>query len=77
MLLIFIAVLSLPSIVFGEPKVRSFRKLDLSKYSVGPESIAFDAYGGGPYASLSDGRIVKYEHSSKSFQEFSFTQPNR
>ncbi|GJM98263.1 hypothetical protein PR202_ga15253 [Eleusine coracana subsp. coracana] len=34
--------------------------LDLPKLVIGPESVAFDGHGGGPYVSVSDGRILKY-----------------
>lgn len=37
--------------------------LELSKV-VGPESIAFDCHGEGPYTSVSDGRILKW-HGTK------------
>ena len=34
--------------------------LELPDGLVGPESVAFDARGAGPYVSISDGRVLKY-----------------
>ena len=36
------------------------QRLDLPDGLVGPESVAFDRRGGGPYVSISDGRVLKY-----------------
>ncbi|KAJ1260138.1 hypothetical protein BS78_10G209400 [Paspalum vaginatum] len=35
-------------------------RLGLPDSLVGPESVAFDSHGAGPYVSISDGRILKY-----------------
>ncbi|KAF3640114.1 hypothetical protein FXO37_23664 [Capsicum annuum] len=43
----------------------------------GPESAAFDPKGGGPYACVGDGRVVKYEGPNVAFTEFATTSPNR
>lgn len=45
--------------------------------ATGPESIAFDAAGGGPYTGISDGRILKYVNGSVGFVEFAITSSNR
>jgi hypothetical protein len=34
--------------------------IDLPDLVIGPESVAFDAHGAGPYVSVSDGRILRY-----------------
>ncbi|PHT88210.1 hypothetical protein T459_10316 [Capsicum annuum] len=44
---------------------------------LGPESAAFDPKGGGPYACVGDGRVVKYEGPNVAFTEFATTSPNR
>ena len=36
------------------------QRLELPDVLVGPESVAFDARGAGPYVSISDGRVLKY-----------------
>ncbi|CAN6203230.1 unnamed protein product [Urochloa humidicola] len=37
------------------------QRLDLPDGLVGPESVAFDTHGGGPYVGVSDGRVLKYD----------------
>ncbi|KAI4357916.1 hypothetical protein L6164_001832 [Bauhinia variegata] len=53
-----------------------FQKIDLPGV-IGPESLAFDCHGEGPYASVSDGRILKWNATSKAWKEFAVTSPNR
>ena len=43
----------------------------------GPESIAFDAQGRGPYTGLSDGRIVRYDGPELGWTTFAITSKNR
>ncbi|KAI4386434.1 hypothetical protein MLD38_004366 [Melastoma candidum] len=46
----------------------------------GPESIAFDCYGQGPYVGVSDGRILKWQGGrgpGLGWTEFAVTTPNR
>ncbi|GMH28330.1 hypothetical protein Nepgr_030173 [Nepenthes gracilis] len=45
--------------------------------AVGPESIAFDSNGDGPYAGVSDGRIVKWNKRDRRWIDFAITSPNR
>ncbi|KAK7265057.1 hypothetical protein RJT34_32673 [Clitoria ternatea] len=52
-------------------------RLHLPAPLTGPESIAFDRSGGGPYVGVSDGRILKYAGPNQGFQEYAFTSPNR
>ncbi|VFQ67490.1 unnamed protein product [Cuscuta campestris] len=44
---------------------------------LGPESIAFDCNGAGPYAGVSDGRVLKWNGPSRGWSEFSVPLPNR
>ncbi|KMT15142.1 hypothetical protein BVRB_3g062590 [Beta vulgaris subsp. vulgaris] len=39
----------------------------------GPESLAFDPSGGGPYTGVADGRILKWDPDSNSWLDFAFT----
>ncbi|KAH0687152.1 hypothetical protein KY284_017705 [Solanum tuberosum] len=55
----------------------AFRKLQLPSRIVGPESVAFDKKGDGPYTGVADGKIVKYEGSKIGFTDFAITSPNR
>ncbi|KAB5551710.1 hypothetical protein DKX38_009021 [Salix brachista] len=43
----------------------------------GPESLAFDSLGEGPYTSLSDGRIIKWQGSKKGWTDFAATSADR
>ncbi|GAU19002.1 hypothetical protein TSUD_193400 [Trifolium subterraneum] len=52
-------------------------KLQLPSPVTGPESLAFDRNGGGPYVSSSDGRIFKYVGPNEGFKEYASTSPNR
>ncbi|RHN42410.1 putative strictosidine synthase transcription factor WD40-like family [Medicago truncatula] len=53
------------------------KKLQLPSPVTGPESLAFDRNGGGPYVGSSDGRIFKYIGPNEGFKEYAFTSPNR
>lgn len=52
-------------------------KLQLPPPVIGPEALAFDRNGGGPYVTSSDGRIFKYVGPSEGFKEYAYTSPNR
>jgi hypothetical protein len=41
----------------------------------GPESIAFDPLGRGPYTGVADGRVVFW--NGQSWEDFAYTSPNR
>lgn len=43
----------------------------------GPESLAFDLQGRGPYTGVADGRILRWDGPSVGWTEFSTTSPNR
>ncbi|XP_021746978.1 protein STRICTOSIDINE SYNTHASE-LIKE 10-like [Chenopodium quinoa] len=43
----------------------------------GPESLTFDPAGDGPYAGLSDGRIIKWDPHQRRWVDFAFTSPLR
>ncbi|CAK8543119.1 unnamed protein product [Lathyrus sativus] len=45
--------------------------------AVGPESLAFDANGEGPYAGVSDGRIIKWDSVENDWVDFAVTSSNR
>lgn len=47
------------------------------KGAVGPESIAFDPNGEGPYTGVADGRILKWEGHSKGWVDFAVTSSQR
>ncbi|CAO2822306.1 unnamed protein product [Amaranthus hypochondriacus] len=45
--------------------------------SFGPESLAFDPSGVGPYTGVADGTILKWDSSSSSWLPFAFTSSSR
>lgn len=45
--------------------------------AVGPESFAFDRHGDGPYAGVSDGRIIKWLRNESRWLDFAVTSPER
>ncbi|KAH7855451.1 hypothetical protein Vadar_025019 [Vaccinium darrowii] len=45
--------------------------------AVGPESLAFDPQGGGPYTGVSDGRIIKWMENERRWIDFAVTSPQR
>ncbi|CAN1186242.1 Protein STRICTOSIDINE SYNTHASE-LIKE 10, partial [Linum perenne] len=48
----------------------TLQKFQLPAGVVGPESLAFDCKGQGPYVGVSDGRVLKWESKSKRWVEF-------
>ncbi|XP_060206521.1 protein STRICTOSIDINE SYNTHASE-LIKE 11-like [Lycium barbarum] len=63
-----------PSVAHQFP---AFNKLQLPLRTIGPESVAFDRKGGGPYTGVADGRVVKYQGPKVGFTDFAITSPNR
>ncbi|KAL1191544.1 Protein STRICTOSIDINE SYNTHASE-LIKE 10 [Cardamine amara subsp. amara] len=43
----------------------------------GPESLAFDPAGEGPYVGVSDGRVLKWRGESLGWTDFAYTSTNR
>ncbi|XP_037497112.1 protein STRICTOSIDINE SYNTHASE-LIKE 10 [Jatropha curcas] len=56
--------------------MKSYTQLDLPGV-IGPESLAFDCNGNGPYVGVSDGRILKWHQSNQSWLDFAVSSPNR
>ncbi|KAK8480056.1 hypothetical protein V6N12_020079, partial [Hibiscus sabdariffa] len=44
--------------------------------AVGPESVAFDPLGDGPYVGVSDGRIIKWQENEHRWIDFGTTSRN-
>ncbi|WVZ79218.1 hypothetical protein U9M48_026824 [Paspalum notatum var. saurae] len=49
------------------------QRLELPDSLVGPESVAFDASGAGPYVSISDGRVLKYGGEAAGWTTFAYS----
>jgi len=45
--------------------------------AVGPESLAFDPNGEGPYTGVADGRILKWQGDARGWTDFAFTTSAR
>ncbi|XP_021855632.2 protein STRICTOSIDINE SYNTHASE-LIKE 10-like [Spinacia oleracea] len=59
------------------PHGRQYHRLPLGHRAVGPESVAFDCDGDGPYVGVSDGRVLKWQGSSLGWTVFAVTHPDR
>ncbi|KAL5727899.1 hypothetical protein ACHQM5_001043 [Ranunculus cassubicifolius] len=55
----------------------AYQQIKLPPGMTGPESVAFDCKGKGPYTGVSDGRIFKYEGRKRGWRVFGFTSPLR
>jgi len=56
---------------------RLLDRLYLPSPLTGPESLAFNSIGEGPYTGVSDGRILKYDEECSCFLEFAHISPDR
>lgn len=45
--------------------------------AAGPESLAFDRRGGGPFTGVSDGRILRWRANESRWVDFAVTSPER
>lgn len=64
--------------IFSNPKEPSNGKQVIPIVgAVGPESLAFDPHGGGPYTGVSDGRIIKWMENERRWIDFAVTSPQR
>nr|AVA07324.1 strictosidine synthase 2 [Dendrobium officinale] len=65
---------AVPSVVDSENRLTAAEVRFLDQVQ-GPESIAFDPSGGGPYTGVADGRVVVWD--GEKWKDFAFTSPNR
>ncbi|KAK9116262.1 hypothetical protein Sjap_015209 [Stephania japonica] len=56
--------------------VKNYTRLQLMS-AVGPESLAFDCNGEGPYTGVSDGRIFKWDEANHAWVEFAIPSKSR
>ncbi|KAK4377990.1 hypothetical protein RND71_004286 [Anisodus tanguticus] len=69
-------VYSPPSIP-GSKDLLSKAEVIQLKGAVGPESIAFDPNGEGPYTGVADGRIIRWKGDSQGWVDFAVTSSQR
>lgn len=62
--------------IYGSKLSESFEVLPIEG-AFGPESLTFDPAGDGPYAGVSDGRIIKWVSHQRRWVDFAFTSPLR
>lgn len=43
----------------------------------GPESLAFDGRGGGPYSGVSDGRVLRWEGGLRGWTEYAYNSKHK
>ncbi|OWM85467.1 protein STRICTOSIDINE SYNTHASE-LIKE 10 [Punica granatum] len=65
-----------PSIPGSRDHLHSSRILHVDG-AFGPESLAFDPNGGGPYTGVADGRILRWDGDGRGWVDFAVTSPNR
>jgi hypothetical protein len=65
-----------PSVVEKISGGREWEALQLEG-AIGPESFAFHPLAGGPYAGISDGRVVRWEEHERRWINFSFASQER
>lgn len=65
-----------PEIAGSRDVLPSAKVVNLTGAS-GPESIAFDPAGDGPYVGVSDGRVLKWRGESLGWTDFAHTSANR
>ncbi|TVU08258.1 hypothetical protein EJB05_41655, partial [Eragrostis curvula] len=49
------------------------QRLELPDNVFGPESVAFDDHGGGPYVSASDGRVLRWDGEAAGWKTFAYS----
>ncbi|KAI5076504.1 hypothetical protein GOP47_0008569 [Adiantum capillus-veneris] len=76
----FVARFLLPPSSFpadNEDRLLQGAELQAGVDFAGPESLAFDPQGRGPYTGVADGRILRWDGPSLGWTDFSTTSPNR
>ncbi|KAL4584169.1 hypothetical protein LXL04_008761 [Taraxacum kok-saghyz] len=62
---------------FVSGQFTNFNKLVLPQGVTGPESAAFGPLGTGPFTTVADGRILKWQGPTIGFVDFAYTSPRR
>jgi hypothetical protein len=61
------------TVMMGAINVIQTEHIELPESVIGLESVAFDVHGGGPYVSVSDGRILKYGGKDVGWTTFAYS----
>uniref|UniRef100_A0A7N0TSY0 Strictosidine synthase conserved region domain-containing protein n=1 Tax=Kalanchoe fedtschenkoi TaxID=63787 RepID=A0A7N0TSY0_KALFE len=73
---VILLLFSPPSIPHSRDHLQAAALLQLAG-AFGPESIAFDPAGNGPYTGVADGRILKWTPDAAAWTDFAVTSSNR
>ncbi|CAN6204320.1 unnamed protein product [Urochloa humidicola] len=78
-LLLPLAVLSAAAAVSYETKSMDpgLVVMTLPEPMSGPESLAFDGRGGGPYSGISDGRVLRWDGGLRGWTEFAYNSKHK
>ncbi|KAF5443484.1 hypothetical protein F2P56_036038 [Juglans regia] len=68
---------SISSTKIGDHHLENYNQVLLPSGVVGPESIAFDCQGRGPYVGVSDGRVFKWQGAQFGWTEFAISSAKR
>ncbi|KAK9726470.1 hypothetical protein RND81_05G217700 [Saponaria officinalis] len=77
LILLFTFLMSSYELVTVSGDTNTYVKIPLGTNQTGPEAIAFDCEGEGPYVGISDGRILKWRGEHIGWKLFAVTAPNR
>lgn len=69
-------IFSPPSIAGSYDKLQACKIINVTG-AMGPESVAFDPNGEGPYTGVADGRILKWQGHESGWTEFAVTTSHR
>ncbi|KAK4796856.1 hypothetical protein SAY86_029182 [Trapa natans] len=69
--------LSLPPTIPGSHDLLNSSQVLPVDGAMGPESLAFDPNGGGPYTGVADGRILRWDGEGRGWVEFAVTTQHR
>lgn len=75
MLSFFGILVLIPHLFALDDPYTDYSQLNLPNGAFGPDSVALDPNGGGPYVGVSDGRILKWNGTE--FVDFGYLSPNR
>ncbi|CAO2205693.1 unnamed protein product [Urochloa humidicola] len=73
-ILLAVLLLLLPSAAVAKAiDATNTQHMELPDGVIGPESVAFDKRGAGPYVSVSDGRVLKYTGDGTGWKTFTYS----
>ncbi|KAK9681740.1 hypothetical protein RND81_10G024800 [Saponaria officinalis] len=77
LILLLISLMLFKGVISVTGKKINYTRITLGQNQRGPETIAFDCKGEGPYVGISDGRILKWQGQQTGWTEYAVTTANR